>query len=98
MRSLGPPSDNVDNVVRTAVRTARRLPRARAYSQPTNTTHVDFGFAHYRDAIFVLHRFTSRERDAEVCENGALRRRKEIVCDKSHSLDRGVRGKMVAHR
>jgi hypothetical protein len=64
----------------------------------TNTTHVDFGFAHYRYAIFVLHWLTSREWDAEVRENGALRRRKEIVCDESYSLDGGVRSKMVAHR
>ena len=73
----------------TSVRTARLL--------STNTTHVNFGFAHYRYAIFVFHWLTSREWNAEVRENGALRRRKEVVCDESHSLDDGVRRKMVAH-
>ena len=73
----------------TSVRTARLL--------STNTTHVNFGFAHYRYAIFVFHWLTSREWNAEVRENGALRWRKEVVCDESHSLDDGVRRKMVAH-
>ena len=64
-----------------------------------NTTHVDFGFAHYRYAIFVIYWFTSHEWDAEVRENGALRWRKEIVCDEFHSLDGGVRsGEVVPHR
>ena len=71
---------------------------ARAYSQPTNTTHVDFGFAHYRYAIFVLHWFTSCEWDAEVREDRALWRREEIVGDESDGLDGCVCCKVVAHR
>ena len=74
----------------------RLLPRA-SQSKP-NTTHVDFGFAYYRYAIFVLYWFTSHEWDTEVRENGALRWRKEIVCDEFHSLDGGVRSDVVAHR
>jgi hypothetical protein len=68
-----------------------------APAQPTNATHVDFGFADYRYAIFVLHWFTSREWDAEVRENRALWRRKEIVGDESDSLDGGVCSEVVAH-
>ena len=63
-----------------------------------NTTYVDFGFTHYRYAIFVIYWLTSHEWDAEVRENGALRWRKEIVCDEFHSLDGGVRGEVMAHR
>ena len=80
-----------------AVLPYRPAPSTRSQSK-LNTTHVDFGFAHYWYAIFVLHWFTSHEWDAEVRENGAFWRRKKIVCDEFYCLDRGVRGKVVAHR
>lgn len=61
------------------------------------TTHVDFSFAYDRYAIFLLHRFASCERDAEVGEHSALRREMEIVCDESHSPNRGVLHDVMAH-
>ena len=89
-------SDTVGQPER-AVCTAWRLPGATDVKPTKKHTHVDLGFAHYRYAIFVLHRFASREWDAEVREYDSLWRRKEIVCDESHSFDGGVHSKVVAH-
>jgi hypothetical protein len=60
-------------------------------------THVDFSFAHNRYAIFILHSFSSCERDAEISEHGTLRWREQIVRDKSHSSDRGMLRKVTAY-
>jgi hypothetical protein len=61
-------------------------------------THVDFGFAYDGHAIFALHRFASCQWDSEMRKHGTLRRRKEIICDKSNSFDGGVSGNVMAHR
>jgi hypothetical protein len=61
------------------------------------TTHVDFGFAYDGHAIFVLHRFASCEWDAEMREHYTLRRRKEIIRDKSNGFDGGVSGNVMAN-
>lgn len=60
------------------------------------TTHVDFGFAYDGYVIFVLHGSASCERDAKMSEHRALRRRKEIIRDKSYGFDGGVSHEVVA--
>ena len=60
-------------------------------------THVDLGFAYDGYAILLPHVFASCERDAEMCEHRAFRRRKEIVRDKSNGFNGGVSRKVVTH-
>jgi hypothetical protein len=61
------------------------------------TTHVDFGFAYDRHAIFVLHAFARRERDTKMCEHCTLRRRKKAICDESNGFDRSVGHEVMAY-
>jgi len=69
----------------------------RVWKNLRGTTHIDFGFAYDGYAILIPHVFASCERDAEMCEHRAFRRRKEIVCKKSNGFNGGVSRKVVAH-
>jgi hypothetical protein len=74
-----------------------RCPASTGEIKGPRTTHIDFGFAYDGYAIFFLHGFASCERDAKMCEHRALRRRKEIIREKSNGFDGGVGRNVMAH-
>ena len=61
------------------------------------TTHVDFGFAYERHAIFVLHAFARCERDTKMREHRTLRLQKKASYDKSNGFDRSVSHQVMAY-
>ena len=78
-------------------RTCNTIPASIEKRVIRGMTHVDFGFSYDRDAIFVLYRFASCERDTKMRKHGTFRWRKEIIRDKSNGFDGGVSGKVMTH-